>query len=351
MKVNCMKFANFVPCLNRLFSVLIVVGFYLGMGGERISSSFAQETGVPAANPPSATTGTSVEGGQSQSLMPKTETLWDIIHGGGWIMLPLLAISIWCLALVIEGFYRIRLGKFAPPDIGRGLEAAFAEENYQRAWTICKSRSTFLTNILRYGLERIGRGRIACEAAISEHSLKESMIFRTKISYLSTIGVVSPMVGLLGTVTGMIKAFKALGQGGIADPSRLAGAIGEVLIATASGLAVAIPAFFLYYFLRNRLQTVIVLAEDVINKLMMDVKYEELQGIKIGEAMEAELAGAVSPSEETAGAAAPMTRTVESGKGISQPVNSMTLTCPQCSAPLRIGAPKCTHCGAELQWS
>ncbi len=170
------------------------------------------------------------------------------------------------------------------------------------------------------------------------------MVYRTKISYLSTIGVISPMVGLLGTVTGMIKAFQTLGTGGIGDPSLLAAAIGEVLIATATGLVVAIPAFFLYYFFRNRLQMVMVLAEDVINQLMVDLKYEELQGIKIGEEMETELTGG-------AVAEAPPAAAVEdTGKSVSQVVSGVSVACPQCNASITAGAPKCAACGTELQW-
>ena len=168
--------------------------------------TFAQEAGPPPTPP-------SPEEAESTTLI-------GLFNRGGPIMWPLLAISMWCLSLIIEGFIRIRLSNFAPADMIIQLKNAFAEENYQQAWRLCKSKSSFLTNALRYGLERIGRGRTACEAALAEYSLKESMIYRTKISYLSTIGVVSPMVGLLGTVTGMIKAFQVLGHGGISPPNK-----------------------------------------------------------------------------------------------------------------------------------
>jgi biopolymer transport protein ExbB len=269
------------------------------------------------------------------SAAPQSKNIWTLFLEGGWIMWPLLLISMWCTALIIECFVRIRIPNFVPLEQLAQLKAAFSEENYQQAWRVCKSKSSFLTNVLCYGLERIGRGRPATESAISEHSLKESMLFRTKISYLSTIGVISPMVGLLGTVTGMIRAFHELGHGGISDPSKLAAAIGEVLIATASGLIVAIPAFFLYYFFRNRLQQVVVMAEDAINQLMVDVKYEELQGIRIGGALENEMAGGV--------------RKPGGAKGPLQPVGA-AMACPQCKAPIAAGAPKCASCGTELQW-
>lgn len=269
------------------------------------------------------------------STAPKAKSLWTLFIEGGWIMWPLLLISMWCTALIIECFVRIRISNFVPLESLAQIKAAFAEENYQQAWRVCKSKSSFLTNVLRYSLERIGRGRAATESAIAEHSLKEGMLFRTKISYLSTIGVISPMVGLLGTVTGMIRAFHELGHGGISDPSRLAAAIGEVLIATASGLIVAIPAFFLYYFFRNRLLMVVVLAEDAINQLMVDVKYDELQGIRIGDVLENEIVdgsqGKTNESEnvQTSGA---------------------TMECPQCKAPIAASSPKCASCGSELHW-
>lgn len=316
-------------------SLLILLGLvFLAFAGV----AFAQEAAAGAAAAAPA----------APVNIQESKTLWTVIRQGGWIMIPLALISMWCLSLIIECGIRIRLSNFAPADAVLHLKAAFAEENYQQAWRVCKGRSTFLTNVMRNGLERLGRGRAACEASLAETGLKESMIFRTKVSYLSSIGVVSPMVGLLGTVTGMIKAFQTLGAGGIGDPSKLAAAIGEVLIATATGLMVAIPAFFLYYFFRNRLQTIVVLAEDVINQLMVDVKYEELQGIKVGEVLEAELAAGGSPSPV---AETPAALAADLGKRVSQAVSGVTLNCPQCNAPITAGIPKCGSCGTELQWN
>ena len=92
-------------------------------------------------------------------------------------------------------------------------------------------------------MERIGRGKDVFDDALAEHGLREAQMLRTRNSYLSVIGVVSPMIGLLGTVIGMMKAFTVLGGSGISDPRALASSIGEVLLATASGLFIAIPAF------------------------------------------------------------------------------------------------------------
>lgn len=316
---------------QRLLLALLLTLFVAGP----LVESYAQD----AAPAPAA--------GDSAGPVVQKETFWQTLKNGGIIMIPMGLISMWCVALIIEGFVRIRLVNFAPVELVKPLKQAFLEENYQQAWRICKSKSSFLTNTLRKGLERLGRGREACEAAINEYTLKESLMYRTRISYLSTIGVVSPMVGLLGTVFGMIRAFKELGQGGISDPSKLAAAIGEVLIATATGLLVAIPAFFSYYFFRNHLQRVVTLTEDVIHQLMLDVKYEELHGLKIGEDMENQLAGVAGAPA----AAMPRFNAQATGPRVSQLVVAGTAACPQCNSPIVAGAPHCNACGTELQWS
>ena len=126
--------------------------------------------------------------------------------------------------------------------------------NYQEAWEICNANKNYLANVLKAALTRIGRGKEAVEDAIAEHGLREATVLRTRNSYLSVIGVVAPMIGLLGTVIGMMGAFAVLGSTGISDPQALAGRIGEVLFATASGLFIAIPAFISYYIFRNMSQ-------------------------------------------------------------------------------------------------
>jgi biopolymer transport protein ExbB len=160
--------------------------------------------------------------------------------------------------------------------------------------------------------------------------LREATLIRTRNSYLSVIGVVAPMIGLLGTVIGMIGAFKVLGESGIKDPQALAARIGEVLIATASGLFIAIPAFIAYYIFRNMSQRSIVMADDTVNSLVMDLPYEELSGVQIG---------------ENFSAGAPM-------MGGSRKVSmALTTNCPVCGGGVTAGVNPCPHCGATLDWA
>src|SRR5207302_6602356 len=140
-----------------------------------------------------------------------------------------------------------------------------------------------MTNVLRVGIGLLGEGKQVCEEGMMSELAKENSNMQTYISYLSVIGVCTPMIGLLGTVTGMIRAFATLGSSGIGDPGALAGAIGEVLVATASGLVIAIPAFGTFYYLRNRAAASIHHIQDAINSLFRKMPYEALDGVHIGD--------------------------------------------------------------------
>jgi len=137
--------------------------------------------------------------------------------------------------------------------------------------------------VVRLGTSLLGEGKQAAEEGMLGELAKENSHLQTWISYLSVIGVCSPMIGLLGTVTGMIRAFATLGSSGIGDPSSLSSAIGEVLTATASGLFIAIPAFMAFYFLRNRATAAIHHVQDVISSLFRKMPYEAMTGVQIGD--------------------------------------------------------------------
>jgi biopolymer transport protein ExbB len=155
--------------------------------------------------------------------------------------------------------------------------------NYPTAYQVCVSNPCYLSKIVQAGLERLGRGREAAEKVMGEVTAKELNGIKSNIQYLSVIGVVSPMVGLTGTVMGMIKAFETLGSSGAANPSLLAANISEVLIATGTGLFVAIPAFVLYYVFRNRIQVVSVAVDSEINLLFEDIPFEQLTGYRLAD--------------------------------------------------------------------
>jgi len=268
----------------------------------------------------------------------KDQSVLEIImHGGPLIIaiwIAILATSITMVTFVIQNIIMLRKDKLAPPPVVESLHQTLESGNYQEAWEICNSNKNYLANVLQAGLERLGRGKEAFYDAMGEQGLREAQLLRSRNSYLSVIGVVSPMIGLLGTVIGMMGAFQTLGSTGISDPRALSTSIGEVLLATASGLFIAIPAFVFYYVFRNVSQVSIVHAEDKLSRLVEDIPFEELQGVKIGETFSA------------GEGALPMT-----GSASQKVSMALTTNCPVCGGAVTPGQNPCPHCGATLDWA
>ncbi len=283
-------------------------------------SGFAQEAAAPAA------------------ATEQSHTVLQTIMGGGpliiTVWIAILGTSITMVTFVIQNILTLRNDKIAPPPLVDALRETIGAGNYQEAWEICNANKNYLANVLKAALSRLGRGKEAVEDAITEHGLREATVIRTRNSYLSVIGVISPMIGLLGTVIGMIGAFAVLGQSGIANPRALAASIGEVLLATASGLFIAIPAFVAYYIFRNRSQMVIVHGDDMVNTLVRDIPFDELNGVQIGDAFNAGGSGAIPAASQS--------------RKVSV---SLTTNCPVCNGAVNPGQNPCPHCGATLQWA
>ena len=268
---------------------------------------------------------------------PEQHNVLKVIMDGGplimFIWICIIATSVTMVTLIIQNAMSLKKNRLAPPPLIEALRQTLESGNYQEAWATCQANKNYLANVLQAALTRIGRGKDAVEAAIAEHGLREATMIRTRNSYLSVIGVVSPMIGLLGTVIGMMGAFAVRAGSGIQDPRALSGKISEVLLATASGLFIAIPAFVAYYVFRNISQMVIVHADDVVNTLVMDIPYDELAGVQIGENFSA---GGPLP-----GASA----------GVRKVSMALTTACPVCNGAVTPGMNPCPHCGATLDWA
>jgi biopolymer transport protein ExbB len=264
-------------------------------------------------------------------------SVFQIILDGGpliiGIWLTIIGTSVVMVTLIIQNAMQLRKDKLAPPPLVQALQQTIGGGNYQEAWATCDANKNYLANVLKAGLSRLGRGKEAVEGAVAEHGLREATLLRTRNSYLSVIGVVSPMIGLLGTVIGMMGAFAVLAGSGIQDPRALSGKISEVLLATAAGLFIAIPAFVAYYVFRNISQACIVHADDVVNTLLGDVPYDELAGVQIGETFSA---GGAMPAM-TGGA-----------RKVSM---ALTTNCPVCNGAVTPGVNPCPHCGSTLDWT
>lgn len=240
-------------------------------GMQMVSPVFAQEA-APAA-----------EGGATTTKIVKHKSMLDKLREGGWVMFPIAAFSITTIWLVTDLWIRTGLKKMAPDSQVASIKDLFRMGDYVGAYQYAKNNPTAFGDTVRVALSFIGDGQVATEEALIGELNKVNASITTRINYLSVIGVCTPMVGLLGTVTGMVSAFEVLGSSGIGDPSALAGAIGEVLIATASGLAIAIPAFMFFYVLRNKLQGTIHKLQEICTSLFRKMPYDDLKDCHVGE--------------------------------------------------------------------
>jgi biopolymer transport protein ExbB len=307
-------------CSLRVLFFLLAVGGLQCLAAHGVFAQEGSDLGAPATAPADHSVLQTILGSGPLGL-----AIWVAILGA----------SVTMVTFVIQNLISLRNDRLAPKPLIDSLQQVIGAGNYQEAWEICNANRNYLANTLKAGLERVGRGKDLFDDALAEHGLREAQLLRTRNSYLSVIGVVSPMIGLLGTVIGMMRAFSVLGSEGISNPRALATSIGEVLLATASGLFIAIPAFIFYYVFRNRTQAVIVHAEDKINVLVEDIPFEELQGVRIGENF-----SAGAGDEGTPGA-----------KGSRRVSMALSTNCPVCNATVDPGTSPCPHCGAKLEWN
>jgi biopolymer transport protein ExbB len=185
----------------------------------------------------------------------KSLTLWQLFTIGGWTMWILLVCSIAMIGLIIYNAIALRRAKFLRPDLFQTLRESMINMDLETARQTCEANPTALTNIVNAGIDRITGGHIdleSIERGMEEAATEEVASNLFPINCLSIIAVISPMIGLLGTVSGMIKAFQAMSVGGMGRPELLADNISEALVTTASGLIVGIPAMIAYFFFKNR---------------------------------------------------------------------------------------------------
>ncbi len=177
-----------------------------------------------------------------------------LFHSGGLVMYPLLALSIFTVAIAIERYCYYRTNRRDSRKFFTGIEHAVKSQQWDAAEQFCAKFPTAISRIIANGLQ-CGADEKAMKEAFTEQMAVESIAFRRYLDYLSAIVTISPLLGLLGTVTGMINTFSVLDNG--AGASAITGGVGEALVATATGLCVAIIAFCVYTYFDHQLDTIV----------------------------------------------------------------------------------------------
>jgi len=182
---------------------------------------------------------------------------WGLLEAGGTIGWIIMAISVWMIALLIQHLISLRTPVLMPPGLAEQVHNLIAEGRYPEAQQVCRANPSFLSSVLDAGLVETPLGYSAVEKALEDASQQHAARLFRGLEYYTVIGTIAPMLGLLGTVWGMILAFMEFEMKTNPQVSELAPGIYKALVTTLQGLCVAIPALAIYALLRNRVDELV----------------------------------------------------------------------------------------------
>lgn len=214
------------------------------------------------------------EAAAEAEVLGSGDGFFNVVARGGFLgivlWLALAALSVAGTHLIVDSFIKIRASRIIPEELVDGVREALEEENLEQANQLCFESPGALSNILSSGFSNIEDG---AEDAVGIAADLESEQLLQRVNYLNVVGNLAPMLGLLGTVQGMIMAFATLGtEAGAAKNAMLATNISQALYTTAAGLIIAVPALGFFSFFRNRATKIILSMEALTMELMKKVK-------------------------------------------------------------------------------
>jgi len=199
-------------------------------------------------------------------------SLWQVFLAGGPVMWPILLCSVFAMAIIIEKFWHLRKVKVDTDEFLSSIMEKMKRHETKEALQICDTTKSPISNILKAGILKYDRPRQQIIEAIEDASLYEIPRIEKNLTALATIAHVSPLLGLLGTVTGMVRCFQTIQAKATSfnpvSPGDLAGGIWEALLTTVAGLIVAIPTFVAYNYLVSRINHFILEMEKASTELV-----------------------------------------------------------------------------------
>jgi len=200
--------------------------------------------------------------------------MFEIVKAGGWLMLPIILCSVVAAAIIAERMWSLQRKRVLPADLAEKVwfwaKNNKLDDNHMRAL----QTSSPLGQVLAAGLLNRDEDRDLIKESIQDTGRHVVHDLERYLNSLGTIAAITPLLGLLGTVIGMVKVFAAITSHGVGNPAVLAGGISEALITTAAGLSVAIPALIGYRYLRGRVDSLVVNMEKEAMKLLEAIHTE-----------------------------------------------------------------------------
>ncbi len=206
-----------------------------------------------------ATRTASTQGTAPPAATVKNESLLDLYIKGGWVMHAIALSSIGTIAVISFCAVRIKRKTMLPPALQASLETALSNQDVPAALKLCEGDPSSLSHVIKETFTKAAAGvevysKADLEAVAAETIFHEETKYMLWVNMLNAFAAVAPMIGLLGTVSGMIGSFDQLAAGAT-KPSDFAGGIGEAMITTAAALIVAIPSMLAYFIFKNMLQS------------------------------------------------------------------------------------------------
>lgn len=192
----------------------------------------------------------------------------ELVRAGGWLMIPILLCSVIAVAIILERLWTLRRKKVIPAKLLTGIWNLLNNNALTEQHIVEIEKGSMVGKVLAAGLINRHLSRDMVRESIEEtgrHVVHEMERF---LDALGTISTITPLLGLLGTVIGMIRVFTAITVVGVGDPAQLAGGISEALITTAAGLSVAIPSLIFHRHLKRRIDELVVAMEQEAMKLV-----------------------------------------------------------------------------------
>ena len=245
-----------------------------------IGAAALAESPAPAEPAPSTATQ------DASPAIPKLSPL-DLFWKAGFFIWPLAACSVLSVAIIIERFSALRRARVIPPAFLPKLKEIYRDprEDRDRALQYCEQHDSPLARMIAAGIRRMPRGYAAAEKAIEDAGGNETLKLRQNMRFLYSMGSVATLLGLIGTIAGMIKAFQVASVMGPGHADKLSEGIYEAMVNTFAGLAVAIVVTIFYYFFIGRIEKLVADMNDAVNEFGRDVGFD------------------VNPEEEAAAAA------------------------------------------------
>lgn len=195
--------------------------------------------------------------------------MFEFLMKGGFLMWPILLCSVISVTIILERLYKLHRARIKIPNILSRVKNLLKEGKADEALKLCESVNDPVAHILAIGIRIRKRSIEEQEKMISRTGSRIVRQLEKNLSGLAIIGNITPLMGLLGTVTGMIKAFIKIQElGGRVDASVLAGGIWEALITTAAGLSVAIPTLVAYHYFESKVDNIGAMMKDGAGELL-----------------------------------------------------------------------------------